>query len=123
SRVIIPGLPHHLILRGNNRRRLFSYPTEYSRFLWDMWRAQRRAPVAVHAIMLMKNHVHLIVTPPDADTLAGWVRGFAQRYAQLRNARRSGSGKLFEERFTRIPIRSERQLAVTMAYLDLNPVR
>jgi putative transposase len=123
KRVVLPGRPHHVILRGNNRRRLFSYPSDYKRFLWDVWRAQRKRPVAIHALTLMKNHVHLVVTPPDSETLARFIHGFAQRYAQLRNARRAASGKLFEQRYISIPILSERQLAVTIAYVELNPIR
>jgi putative transposase len=122
-RQINPGLPHHIILRGNNRRRLFSYPTDYKRFLWDLVLAMRIARVALHALVLMKNHLHLIATPPDAATLARFIQRAAQRYAQTRNRIREATGKLFEQRFLAIPISSERQLAVTTAYVELNPVR
>jgi len=71
----------------------------------------------------MSNHVHLVATPRDAQQLARFVGGFAQTYAQYRNRRRSASGKLFEERYKCIPITSEEQMAVTLAYVELNPVR
>jgi len=71
----------------------------------------------------MANHVHLIVTPADHRQLARFVQGAAQPYAQYRNKRRGGSGKLFEQRYGCVAIVDERQLAATTAYVDLNPVR
>lgn len=119
----MPGLPHHVILRGNNRRRLFSYSTDYERFMSYLARAVRKTGVKLHALSLMANHVHLIVTPADAGVLARFVKLTAQRYAQVRNLRRDGSGKLFEERYTCVPILTDEQLAATTAYVDLNAHR
>lgn len=111
------------MLRGNNRRRLFSYPSDYRRFLWDLGLALRLGQCLLHALALMKNHVHLILTPIDAAALAKLIQRTAQRYAQQRNALRETTGKLFEQRYLAKPILSERQLAVTTAYVELNPVR
>ena len=120
--VVVPDFPHHIILRGNNRRRLFSYKSDYRLFLSRVARASRNFDVPVHCSMQMRNHVHLIVTPSACELLSGFVRGFAQSYAQYRNRRRRSSGKLFEERYKCIPITSDEQMAITMAYIELNPV-
>jgi putative transposase len=106
--IVIGGLPHHVIVRGNNRRNLFSYPSCYRTFLRLVLSACRRFDVHVHALVLMRNHVHLVVTP---------------RYALRRNRAREGTGKVFEQRYTSIPIRTERQLAATLPYVELNPLR
>ena len=121
--VVIPGHPHHIILRGNNRRRLFSYPRECRFFLTRLEQGSQKYLVPVHTTMLMTNHVHLIVTPPGHQELASFVRSFAQTYSQFRNRSRSSSGKLFEERYKCVPIASEEQMAITTAYVELNPVR
>lgn len=120
---VIPGHPHHLVLRGNNRRRLFSYQLEHTFFLRRMVNGSRELGVPVHTTVLMSNHVHLIVTPTDHHQLGRFVGSFAQPYAQFRNRRRGSSGKLFEERYRCIPIRSEEQMTITTAYIELNPVR
>jgi putative transposase len=88
-----------------------------------MAQGSREHGVPVHASMLMTNHVHLIVTPHGARELARFVKSFAQRYAQFRNRSRKSSGKLFEERYKCKPIRTEAQMAVTVTYIELNPVR
>lgn len=120
--LVIPQHPHHVILRGNNRRRLFSYPRERHFFLSRLLQGSEKQRVPVHAITLMTNHVHLIVTPCDYLQLSRFVRHFAQRYAQFRNASRGATGKLFEQRYKCIPIVSDEQMAITTAYVELNPV-
>lgn len=41
-RRVLPHVPHHVILRGNNRRRLFSYSSDYNYFLRLMGDGVRR---------------------------------------------------------------------------------
>ena len=119
---VVPNHPHHVILRGNNRRCLFSYPREYRYFLSRLGNASRSHGVPVHTLVQMRNHVHLIATPDDPKNLSTFVKSFAQSYAQYRNKRRSSSGKLFEERYKCKPVLSNEQMAVTTAYIELNPV-
>ncbi|MBT8470431.1 MAG: transposase [Deltaproteobacteria bacterium] len=121
--LVNPHHPHHVILRGNNRRRLFSYPHERHFFLDRLLQGSEKQRVPVHATTLMTNHIHLIVTPCDHLQLSRFVRHFAQRYAQFRNASRGATGKLFEQRYRCIPIVSDEQMAITTAYVELNPVR
>lgn len=89
------------------------------RLLWS----SRKHGVPVHVNVQMSNHVHLIVTPRGHQQLARFVASFAQAYSLYRNRRRSSSGKLFEERYKCIPIASGQQMAITSAYVELNPVR
>lgn len=122
-RVVEPGLPHHVILRGNNRRRLFSYARDFKRFLELLAEATARNPIELHDFCLMRNHVHLIATPEHRLALATWVKAFAQKYAFHRNVARDGTGKLFEQRFKSFVITDERYLMNCSVYVALNPVR
>jgi putative transposase len=117
---VVPHFPHHVTLRGNNRRRLFSYPGDYARFISFVVAALERCDCRLHALTLMANHVHLIVTPASAGALAAFVQRFAQAYAQWRNRRRDSSGKLFEERYWCRPLLTAEQVASATAYVDLN---
>jgi putative transposase len=111
------------MLRGNNKRRLFSYGPDYRKFLKYVDDALAGFACVMHALVLMSNHLHMLVTPASCDALAGFVQSFAQRYAQYRNLRRGGTGKLFEQRYHAIPVLNELYLAVVTAYIELNPVR
>jgi putative transposase len=123
KREIIPESPHNVVLRGNNRRRLFSYPREYQWFLWQVGRALLAFDCRLYSIALLANHVHMILWAASHPALAGFVKQFAQRYAQARNHVREASGKLFEQRYYAKPIRSDEQFALTTAYVDANAVR
>lgn len=122
-RVIVPGIPYHIIHRGNNRRRLFSYPCDYLLLLRFLKDALERAQCVVHAICLMANHIHLLMTALTETGISRFVQSWAQRYAIRRNRKRKGSGKLFEQRFEDIPITSERQMAITTTYIEVNAWR
>lgn len=111
------------MLRGNNRRILFSEPDDYEHFIYYAARAKTKVPVEVYAATLMTNHVHLIVTTPDETSLSRFIQLASARYAQFRNAKHEDSGKLYEQRFRSVPILDDRQLAVTLAYVELNLVR
>lgn len=120
---VVPGLPHHIVFRGNNRRLLFTSLADRLRFLKYAEEAPGREECPMHGCALMGNHGHVVATPTSTDALSTWMKSTLQRYATYWNTRRDGSGKLFEQRFHALPIRSERQLAATLAYVDLNPER
>jgi putative transposase len=122
-RVVVAGAPHHVYLRGNNRRVLFSSRADRILFLACLRRALDATKCQLHQLTLMTNHVHAIITPPDKKALSQLVKRTCQRYAQLRNAKRGGSGKLFEERYRNKVIVDEAQLRVTTLYNDANAFR
>jgi putative transposase len=120
---VVPGYPHHLILRGNNRRRLFSRDVERRLFLALVCDAIERTGVKLHALALMSNHVHELASPPDERALAAFVKWFAQAYAARRNRAKGGSGKLFEARFKSKLVLDDAGLAIETAYIETNSVR
>lgn len=123
ARIVIPGLPHHIYLRGNNRRRLFSSPVDYARFVTCLAVGLEASASTLHQLTLMSNHVHLVTTPARANGLATMFHRASQRYAQLRNAQRRASGKLFEERYHSKPIVDDAYLMTVTIYNDVNAYR
>lgn len=119
-RLVIAGVPHHVVIRGNNRRRLFSYNHECVLYVRLLEKAVQAHGCTVQALALMSNHVHLLMTPSTSKSLSRCVKQFCQTYAYIRNRRRGGSGKLFEERFASFAIESNEHLAIVTAYIDLN---
>jgi len=123
SRLVVPGYPHHVIHRGNNRRRIASFASDYLQLIRFLMIAVAATGCEIHAAALLANHVHLLVTPPTVGALAQFVRRWAQRYARARNRKRDGSGKLFECRYDSHPLRDDAGVAAVTRYIDLNPVR
>lgn len=59
-RVIPAGLPQHVIQRGNNREACFFADADYLAYLHWLKQAAHTYQVAIHAYVLMTNHVHLL---------------------------------------------------------------
>jgi putative transposase len=120
---IAPGHPNHLVTRGNDRRRLFSYPHERLTFLRLLATNLGRTECLLHAICLMTNHVHLLAMPPSVEAASKLLRLTLHRDAQIRKGARYGSRKLFEGPLYSAPIRTIAQLAATQMYIESNPLR
>lgn len=123
SRLSIPGYPHHVIQRGNNRQAIFTTPADYQLLLNLLDENARKFGVAVHAYVLMDNHFHLLVTPQAQDSLPKMMQAIGRRYVRHFNAEHGRSGTLWEGRYKSTLIQAERYLLACMAYIDLNPVR
>jgi putative transposase len=122
-RLTVPGYPHHLIQRGNNRQTVFTDPTDYRRMLEYLGECAPRYGVAIHAYVLMSNHFHLLATPQDGSGLSSMMQSLGRRYVRIFNERHKRSGTLWEGRYKATVIDSERYLIACMAYIELNPVR
>ncbi len=69
----------------------------------------------------MSNHVHMLVTPSAEGAASALMKRVNQRFAQVRNEERGGSGKLFEQSFESEPIANDKHLAAAVMYVDANP--
>ena len=96
---MVPGLPHHVTQRGNGGARTFFSNDDYA-FYRDLLASSRRADgVEIWAYVLTPNHVHLILTPSDADGLRRALAPVPRRYAGFIHARRKRAGYFWQGRF------------------------
>ncbi len=122
-RLTLPDYPHHVIQRGNNRQPIFATPADYQRLLDILEDNAKKFEVAIHAYVLMSNHIHLLATPQTAEGLPLMMQALGRSYVRYFNATQQRSGTLWEGRYKSTLIQSERYLLACMAYIDLNPVR
>ena len=122
-RLTVPGYPHHVIQRGNNRQAIFASDHDYGALLELLAENAVRFEVAVHAYVLMSNHFHLLATPATVDGLPQMMQAVGRRYVRYFNDRQGRSGTLWEGRYRSTVIDTDRYLLACMVYLDLNPVR
>jgi putative transposase len=122
-RLTVPGYPHHIIQRGNNRQPIFAADDDYRRLLELLEEHARAARVAVHAYVLMSNHFHLLATPETAEGIPQMMQAVGRRYVRHFNQRQARTGTLWEGRYRSTLIQAERYLLACMVYIDLNPVR
>jgi putative transposase len=122
-RLTLPGYPHHVIQRGNNRQAIFATTADYQMMLDLLDENARKFSVSIHAYVLMDNHFHLLATPQTADGLPQMMQAVGRRYVRYFNDNQKRSGTLWEGRYKSTLIQTERYLLACMAYIDLNPVR
>ncbi len=122
-RIDMPGVPQHLIVRGNNRVPMFRDDADRMVFLRFLEEALGTCACDLHAYVLMTNHVHLLATGHVAGELSEMMQRIGRRFARLMNERWGRTGTLFEGRFRSSLIDSEAYLLICMSYIELNPVR
>ncbi|MDB5807035.1 MAG: transposase [Betaproteobacteria bacterium] len=123
ARLSLPGIPWHIIQRGNNRTVCFYAEEDYRRYLDELALLSRRFHCAIHAYVLMTNHVHLLLTPKEAEGPALMMKHLGQRYVQYINRTYRRSGALWEGRFRSCLTQSEDYVLSCYRYIELNPVR
>jgi putative transposase len=78
---------------------------------------------SIHAYVLMTNHVHLLLTPEQPDSVSVMMKNLGQRYVQRFNRKQGRTGTLWEGRFRSSVIDSEGYLFQCHRYIETNPVR
>ena len=122
-RLTLAGYPHHIILRGNNRQAIFMDSADFQRMLALLQNHAKERDVQVHSYVLMSNHLHLLLTPLQNDSLPKMMQAVGRSYVLYFNKRHGRSGTLWEGRYRSSLIQTERYFLACMAYIDLNPVR
>lgn len=123
ARLVIPGIPLHIIQRGNNRSVCFYTGVDYQRYLETFAVQADKYGCRIHAYCLMTNHAHLLVTPARTDSAALMMKHLGQRYVQYINRNYRRSGTLWEGRFRSCLAQDDRYVLACYRYIELNPVR
>ena len=122
-RFALPGQPQHIIQRGNNREIIFAAEGDCRFYLDKLEEACRRFRCAVHAYVLMTNHVHLLMTPSDELGIGKVMQALGWVYVQYFNHTYGRTGTLWEGRYKSSLLDSEGYLLTCSRYIELNPVR
>ncbi len=107
-----PGHALHLIQRGACRQACFASHEDRAAYLERLAHAAREVRCAVHAYVLMGNHVHLLATPCEKGAATRLMRSLAAHDREL-----------WEPEFETWPVFPRRYLFACMRYIELNPVR
>ena len=122
ARIVFPGVPHHVVQRGNHRQPVFFERSDYLAYLHLLRECAERHAIEIAAYCLMTNHVHLIAVPTTADGLHRALKVINGRYAQRINRMLGRTGHLWQDRFFSSPLDPDHFLNA-VRYVELNPVR
>jgi putative transposase len=121
------GCYYHVYNRGNNQQNLFLEERNYTYFL-SLY-AKHVEPIAeTFAYCLMPNHFHVLVKVRDLSALPPGQASPSKHFSNLFNAysksinkAQARTGSLFQKRFGRIPVKSDRYFAALVRYIHRNP--
>jgi putative transposase len=122
-RLISPGVPAHIVQRGNDRMKCFREDGDCLLYRTHLRRLGEKFECALHAYCLMGNHVHLLLTPGTAEACTTLMKELSQTYAHYFNRKYARTGTLWEGRFRSCIVESAAYVLACYRYIELNPVR
>lgn len=122
-RASIAGVPEHVIQRGNNRQVIFTSEDDMKAYVTWLKKYAQKYGVAIHAWVLMTNHVHLLCTPSSSTSISKMMQSLGRMYVMFFNKSYHRSGTLWEGRFRSCLVQEEAYLMKLYQYIELNPVR
>ena len=118
-----PGHTLHVVQRGHCRAACFFAERDRVAYLGWLSRYAGVSGCAVHAYVLMGNHVHLLLTPSRAEGVSVLIRRLAGSYAGYMSQTHGHTARLWDERIEVRPVYPRRYLLGCMRYIEMNPVR
>ena len=117
ARIVLPGVPHHVVMRAAKGGVLFEIDSDYESFRSLLRKTAQQFGVAILAACLLRDHVHLVATPATSGGLAGFIGESCRRYARAKRIAR-----LWHGRFQSCPLDPEHARAA-IDYVLQNPAR
>lgn len=122
-RFFLPGATTHIVQRGHSQAPVFFEDSDYTAYLVWLAEAAERYNCAIHAYVLMSNHIHLLITPQDKQGVSRMMQYIGRYYVPYINYTYGTSGTIWEGRYKASLIDDDEYLLTCMRYIELNPVR
>lgn len=122
-RLNFPGIPQHVVQRGNNREVCFFAEEDYAVYLDQLKKYTQKYHVAVHSYVLMTNHAHLLMTPETEKGVSQVMQSLGRYYVRYINHTYDRTGTLWEGRYKSTLVDSDHYFFTVSRYIELNPVR
>lgn len=122
ARAVAVGFAHHITQRGNNCQDVFFVDDDRRVYLELLKEQAGKYLLELVGYCLMSNHIHIVATPHEQDSLAKAIGRTHFRYTQYINRFHRRSGHLWQGRFYSCAL-DERHFWLAMKYIELNPVR
>jgi putative transposase len=122
SRLDASGILHHVIIRGIDKRTIFTSITDRGDFVERCGRLFPESNTACYAWALLSNHAHLLLrtgTVPLSTVMARLLSGYAVSF----NKRHKRVGHLFQNRYKSIICQEDPYFKELVRYIHLNPLR
>jgi putative transposase len=121
-RIEFSGAFYHVIVRGNQKQRVFKDAADFQKYLLTLTVYKNRTGCRIYAYVLMNNRLHLLIETQDIP-LSKVMQGVNQTYTMYFNRRYRTVGHLFQGRYKAIVCDREAYLLGLLKYIHQNPLR
>jgi len=122
ARIDAPGALHHIIVRGIERRRIFSDDQHRDNFIERLGDIVTDTKTFCFAWALIPNHAHILLRTGQTG-LATVMRRLLTGYAVSYNRRHRRHKHLFQNRYKSILCQEDIYLLELVRYIHLNPLQ
>ena len=122
SRLDTPGLLHHIIIRGIERRKIFNDNKDREDFINRLSVLLPKTKTKCYAWAFITNHAHFLFRSGTAG-ISTLMRRLLTGYAVSYNRRHKRHGPLFQNRYKSIICQEDAYLQELVRYIHLNPLR
>lgn len=122
ARLDAPGVLHHVMGRGIEKKTIFLNDTDRNDFLDRMATVEQDGAMDIYAWVLMPNHFHLLCKTKNRP-LSSSMRKILTGYAVNFNKRHRRHGHLFQNRYKSIVCQEDLYLTELVRYIHLNALR
>jgi putative transposase len=122
ARLDAPGVLHHIIIRGIERRKIFRDDKDKDNLIDRLSILLPETQTACYAWVFMSNHAHFLFRSGGAG-ISTLMRRLLTGYAIYFNRRHRRHGQLFQNRYKSIICQEEVYFKELIRYIHLNPLR
>ncbi len=122
ARLDAPGVLHHVMGRGIEKRKIFLHDQDRGDFINRLKELVKEGSMDIYAWALLPSHFHILCKTKERP-LASSMRKLLTGYAVNFNRRHRRHGHLFQNRYKSILCQEEAYLAELVRYIHLNLLR
>ena len=122
ARLDAPGVLHHIIIRGIERRKIFRDDKDRDNFIDRLSDLLPATQTACYAWAFIPNHAHFLFRSGGAG-ISNLMRRLLTGYAIHFNRRHRRHGQLFQNRYKSIICQEDIYFKELVRYIHLNPLR
>lgn len=113
---------YHVMLRGNNRQKIFHQHQDYADFLNYIETAAQRYTASILLYCLMTNHIHLVIEVTNIP-ISKIMQSVTSAYAKSHNKCHNKIGHVFQGRFLSKLVQDDSYLLELCYYIHMNPLK
>ncbi len=122
ARLDTPGILHHVMIRGIERRDIFTDDEDRENLIERLSDLLPATGTRCYAWSLLSNHAHFLVRS-GPQGIAVLMRRLLTGYAVSFNRRHKRHGQLFQNRYKSVICQEDRYFQELVSYIHLNPLR